>query len=138
MKVHFAPDRCWTRLLAFVVAVAVAACHGLLGASHVAGGPLFAIGGAAADSKAVDDSADNHREMGHGEAASHHHGGTASEYFAVLLAVLLASILSLLRLSKPPRRSCKNTSLLRRTRLRKVIANLPRGPTLSAIQVFRL
>lgn len=138
MEIHFGLDQFRSRFLALVVTVAVAACHGLLGAPHVAGDPLVGTGPAAVGFQAAEDFADNHGEMGPEGAASYHHGGTASGYFVVLLTVLLGSIFSLLRLSQTPRHPFKNTSLRRETRLRRVITKLPRGPTLSDIQVFRL
>lgn len=137
MTVHFALDRFWNKFLAFVVAAAMVACHGLLGASHVAGDPLVAIG-SNVGTQAANSFTDNHRTMVHGEAISSHHGGAASEYSAVLLTVLLGSIFLLLRHLRTPRHSLKDARLRRKMCLRAITPNLPSGPILSALQVFRL
>ncbi|MDQ3237346.1 MAG: hypothetical protein M3Q54_07395 [Actinomycetota bacterium] len=115
------------RLPAALLVVVVFVCHGLFGAAHQTFAPATGAHGHHAQAAA----------HGEGHAAGHLAGG--AEYAAVLVSILIGTALGLvLRAIQSPDAMTVLHPADRRLRIAAVWLHPPRGPTLSALQVFRL
>jgi len=107
--------------------VVVFVCHGLFGAAHQTFAPATGAHGHHAQAAA----------HGEGHAAGHLAGG--AEYAAVLVSILIGTALGLvLRAIQSPDAMTVLHPADRRLRIAAVWLHPPRGPTLSALQIFRL
>jgi hypothetical protein len=134
------------KTLALALAMSLLACHGVSGSLHFFHAPTgsqpvfgaFATPGAPHDVKGHSEARHaGSDDSGNRDSAASNHGGITDGCFAVLFAALLGSILWLLR--------SKNVTPIRHAFTpkseflsRQIIPHPPRGPTLSALQVFRL
>ena len=126
-------DRKTGRVLIGLSVVCLLLCHGAFGALHLISGPLTlpVPAGEHAPSHGGDENSDETRNGGY--PAQPHSG---SEYFAVLLGLLVG--VALLLLGHVRRWYGSYAPQFVGNTVPAVVTNLPRGPTTPFLQVFRL
>ena len=126
------------RILPQVLIWALLLCHGAFGALHVVADPAVANPAPAALSTGVPVTA--HHASGHDDRAGHerraNHAG--AEYFAVLLGTFFGGLALWALRRNASRRLGMSSATWRSWGTLPAIFSLPRGPTLSLLQVFRL
>lgn len=124
------------RLLAALLVAAVLLCHGVFGAAHLVSG-TGDFSPPAGEHAAGHSPDEGHDGAGHGERPASHHADAG--YFAALVGIFLGGPALWLLIRKTRRRGGIFRAL-RRFAGRPLPATfkLPRGPTPSLLQVFRL
>ena len=118
------------RLLALLAIWALLLCHGVFGALHLTPDPVLQ------PNPHGEHAMTHHPSGAPGERPAPHH--TDAEYFAVLLGTSLGGLALWLLLLNDRRRDRFFSALHFAGSPQATFSNLPRGPTLSLLQVLRL
>jgi hypothetical protein len=123
------------RLLALLAIWALLLCHGVFGALHLIPDQVLQ------PALAGEHTTTHHLSQAHGVTAPYEHPASHhadAEYFAVLLGTLLGALYLWLLLRNDRWRDRVFSALPFAGSPQATFSNLPRGPTLSLLQVLRL